>query len=86
MIDKTSEQYKQFDKLWSGESPKGVNTTKRALFRSKMKNSCQQEGLEFSKINSYIVFSGEVRNTGDDTRTVGEVKVQKPPRRHLRGV
>ena len=86
MIDKTTEQYKQFDKLWSGLTPKGVNTTKRASFRSKMKNSCQQEGLEFSKINSYIVFSGEIRNIGDDTRTVGEVKVQKPPRRHLRGV
>ena len=86
MIDKSSEQYKQFNKLWRGITPKGVNPTKRALFRSKMKNSCQQEDLEFSKLNSYIVFSGEMKNIGDDTRTVGEVKVQKPPRRHLRGI
>ena len=86
MIDKDSTQYKQFSKLWEGETPKGVNITKRDLFRSKMKNSCQQEGIEFSKINSFRVFSGEIKELGSDTHKVGDVKVTKPPRRHLRGI
>ena len=86
MIDKDSAQYKQFSKLWTGEAPKGVNITKRDLFRSKMKNSCQQEGIEFGEINAFRIFSGEIKELGSDTQKVGEVKVTKPPRRHLRGI
>ena len=86
MIDKDSAQYKQFSKLWIGETPKGINITKRDLFRSKMKNSCQQEGIEFSKINAFRIFSGEIRELGSDTTKIGEIKVTKPPRRHLRGI
>ena len=86
MIDKDSNQYKQFSRFWEGETPKGVNITKRDLFRSKMKNSCQQEGIEYSKINSFRVFSGEIRALSSDTQKVGDVKVTKPPRRHLRGI
>ena len=86
MIDKNSEQYKQFEKLWSGDTPKGINTNKRNLFRSRMKNSCQQEGIEFSKINAFRIFSGEIRELGSDTTKIGEIKVTKPPRRHLRGI
>jgi hypothetical protein len=86
MIDKDSTQYKQFSKLWEGETPKGINITKRDFFRSKMKNSCQQEGIEFSKINSFRVFSGEIKELGSDTQKIGDVKVTKPPRRHLRGI
>ncbi len=85
MIDKDSTPYKQFSKLWIGKTPKGINITKRNLFRSKMKNSCQQEGIEFSEINAFRIFSGEIRDLASDTRKVGEVKVTKPPRRHLRG-
>ena len=61
MIDKDSIQYKQFDRLWEGETPKGANITKRNLFRSKMKNSCQQERIEFNKINAFRIFSGEIK-------------------------
>ena len=86
MIDKNSEQYKQFEKLWSGDTPKGINTTKRNLFRSRMKNSCQQEGIEFSKINAFRIFSGEIKALESDTTKIGEIKVTKPPRRHLRGI
>ena len=86
MIDKDSTQYKQFSKLWVGETPKGVNITKRDVFRSKMKNSCQQEGIEFSEINAFRIFSGEIKELGSDTQKIGEVKVTKPPRRHLRGI
>ena len=86
MIDRDAEQYKQFDKLWSGITPKGTNTNKKNLFRSRMKNSCQQEGIEFSKINAFRIFSGEVRDLDSDTTKVGDVKVTKPPRRHLRGI
>ena len=86
MIDKDSDQHKQFSKLWTGETPKGVNITKRDLFRSKMKNSCQQEGIEFGEINAFRIFSGEIKELGSDTQKVGEVKVTKPPRRHLRGI
>ena len=86
MIDKDSNQYKQFSRFWEGKTPKGVNITKRDLFRSKMKNSCQQEGIEYSKINSFRVFSGEIRALSSDTQKVGDVKVTKPPRRHLRGI
>ena len=86
MIDKDSTQYKQFSKLWVGETPKGVNITKRDVFRSKMKNSCQQEGIEFSEINAFRIFSGEIKKLGSDTQKIGDVKVTKPPRRHLRGI
>ena len=86
MIDKESDQYIQFEKLWNGKTPKGFNTNKRDSFRSKMKNSCQQEGVEFSKINSFRVYSGELRELDSNTHKVGDVKVTKPPRRHLRGI
>ena len=86
MIDKNSEQYIQFDILWNGKTPKGVNKNKKDSFRSKMKNSCQQEGVEFSKINSFRVYSGELRELDSNTHKVGDVKVTKPPRRHLRGI
>ena len=85
MIDKDSTQYKQFSKLWEGVTPKGGNIIKRDLFRSKMKNSCQQEGIEFSDINAFRIFSGEIKELGSDTQKIGDVKVTKPPRRHLRG-
>ena len=84
MIDKESEEYKQFEKLWEGVTPKGVNITKKNSFRSKMKNSCNQEGLEFSEVNSFLVYSGKSKVLDADTITKGEVKVRTPPRRHLR--
>ena len=86
MIDKESEQYIQFGVLWEAKTPKGINSIKRDQFRSKMKNSCQQEGVEFSKINAFRSFSGEIKELDSDTYKVGDVKVTKPPRRHLRGV
>ena len=86
MIDKHSDQYIQFERLWNGKTPKGVNINKRDSFRSKMKNACQQAGIEFSEINSFRVFSGELRELDPNTHKVGDVKVTKPPRRHLRGV
>ena len=86
MIDKNSEVYKQFAKLWLGKTPKSINKSKKDLFRSRMKNSCQQEGIEFSKVNSFRIFSGEIKELGSDTKKVGEIKVTKPPRRHLRGI
>ena len=52
MIDENSDQYKIFDNLWQGKTPKGFNINKKNSFRSRMKNSCHQEGLEYSKINS----------------------------------
>jgi hypothetical protein len=84
MIDKKSAPYLQFEKLWDGITPKGKNHSKKDTFRSRMKNSCQQEGLEFSKINSYFIFSGDSKKLDSDTRMDGEVKISKPPRRHLR--
>ena len=86
MIDKESDQYIQFERLWNGKTQKGVNKNKKDSFRSKMKNSCQQEGVEFSKINSFRVYSGELRELDSNTHKVGDVKVTKPPRRHLRGI
>ena len=84
MIDKKSAPYLQFEKLWDGITPKGKNHSKKDTFRSRMKNSCQQEGLEFSKINSYFIFSGDSKKLDSDTRMDGGVKISKPPRRHLR--
>ena len=84
MIDKKSATYLQFEKLWDGITPKGTNPSKKDTFRSRMKNSCQQEGLEFSKINSYFIFSGDSKKLDSDTRMDGDVKISKPPRRHLR--
>ena len=84
MIDKKSATYLQFEKLWDGITPKGKNHSKKGTFRSRMKNSCQQEGLEFSKVNSYFIFSGASKKLDSDTRMDGDVKISKPPRRHLR--
>ena len=47
MIDTDSQEYKQFQNLWDGITPKGKNISKMNSFRSRMKNSCQQEGLIF---------------------------------------
>ena len=84
MIDKKSVPYLQFDKLWEGSTPKGINHSKKDTFRSRMKNSCQQEGLEFSKVNSYYIFSGDSKKLDSDTQMKGDIKVYKPPRRYLR--
>ena len=84
MIDKNSEQYLKFEELWEGKTPKGVNINKKNSFRSRMKNSCHQEGLEFSKLNSFLVYSGLSKKLDDDTIIKNDVKVSNPPRRHLR--
>ena len=84
MIDKNSKQFKNFDILWKGETPKGININKRNSFRSRMKNSCQQEGLEFSKVNSFLVFSGLSKTLDPDTIIKNDIKITTPPRRHLR--
>ena len=84
MIDKESEEYIQFEKLWKGITPKGVNVSKKNSFRSRMKNSCSQEGLEFSKINSFLVYSGKSKVLDSDTILKGDVKITTPPRRYLR--
>ena len=84
MIDTNSKEYVQFEKLWDGKTPKGINFNKKNSFRSKMKNSCHQEGLEFSKINSFLVYTGKSKVIGKDTILKGDIKVFKPPRRHLR--
>ncbi len=86
MIDKKSQKYQQFEKLWNGLTPKGSNITKKNSFRSRMKNSCHQEGLEFSKINSFLVYTGNSKPLDPNTIVKGDVKVTKPPRRHLRGL
>jgi len=49
-----------------------------------MKNNCQQEGFEFSKINSYLVFSGEYKNLDAASIIRNDIKMIRPPRRHLR--
>ena len=84
MIDKNSEQYLKFEELWEGKTPKGVNINKKNSFRSRMKNSCHQEGLEFSKLNSFLVYSGLSKKLDDDTIIKNDIKVSNPPRRHLR--
>ena len=84
MIDKNSEQYLNFEGLWEGKTPKGVNINKKNSFRSRMKNSCHQEGLEFSKLNSFLVYSGLSKKLDDDTIIKNDIKVSNPPRRHLR--
>ena len=84
MIDKNSEQYLKFEELWGGKTPKGVNINKKNSFRSKMKNSCHQEGLEFSKLNSFLVYSGLSKKLDDDIIIKNDIKVSNPPRRHLR--
>ena len=84
MIDKNSEQYLKFEELWEGKTPKGVNINKKYSFRSRMKNSCHQEGLEFSKLNSFLVYSGLSKKLDDDTIIKNDIKVSNPPRRHLR--
>ena len=84
MIDKESEEYIQFEKLWKGITPKGVNVSKKNSFRSRMKNSCSQDGMEFSKINSFLVYSGKSKVLDSDTILKGDVKITTPPRRHLR--
>ncbi len=81
----SSEKKRQFERLWKGETPKGTNTQKRDEFRSKMKSSCQQLGLRFSKINSQRIYLGETGANDDEITRVGEVRVRHPPRRHLRG-
>ena len=84
MIDKNSKEFKNFESFWEGETPKGTNVNKKHSFRSKMKNACQQEGLEFSKINSFLVFSGLSKKLDPDTIVQNDIKVTSPPRRHLR--
>ena len=84
MIDENSNQYKIFDNLWQGKTPKGFNINKKNSFRSRMKNSCHQEGLEYSKINSYLVYSGLSKRLDQDTIIKNDIKITKPPRRHLR--
>ena len=84
MIDKNSEQYLKFEELWEGKTPKGVNINKKNSFRSRMKNSCHQEGLEFSKLNSFLVYSGLSKKLDDDIIIKNDIKVSNPPRRHLR--
>ncbi|MEC7416347.1 MAG: hypothetical protein VX117_01110 [Candidatus Thermoplasmatota archaeon] len=84
MIDKNSEQYQNFEELWEGKTPKGVNISKRNSFRSRMKNTCHQEGLEFSKLNSFLVYSGLSKKFDEDTVVKNDIKVSNPPRRHLR--
>ena len=84
MIDKNSEQYLKFEELWEGKTPKGVNINKKNSFRSRMKNSCHQEGLEFSKLNSFLVYSGLSKKLDGDTIIKNDIKVSNPPRRHLR--
>ena len=84
MIDKNSEQYLKFEELWEGKTPKGVNINKKNSFRSRMKNSCHQEGLDFSKLNSFLVYSGLSKKLDDDTIIKNDIKVSNPPRRHLR--
>tara|TARA_Y100001970_G_scaffold18460_2_gene20734 strand:- start:2508 stop:2768 length:261 start_codon:yes stop_codon:yes gene_type:complete len=84
MIDKNSKKYLQFEKRWNGVTPKGTNISKKNSFRSLMKNNCQQEGFEFSKVNSYLIYSGEYKNLDDDTLVKNDIKLTRPPRRHLR--
>ena len=84
MIDKNSEQYLNFEELWEGKTPKGFNINKKNSFRSRMKNSCHQEGLEFSKLNSFLVYSGLSKKLDDDIIIKNDIKVSNPPRRHLR--
>ena len=84
MIDKNSEQYLKFEELWEGKTPKGLNINKKNSFRSRMKNSCHQEGLEFSKLNSFLVYSGLSKKLDEDTIIKNDIKVSNPPRRHLR--
>ena len=84
MIDENSDQYKIFDNLWQGKTPKGFNINKKNSFRSRMKNSCHQKGLEYSKINSYLVYSGLSKRLDQDTIIKNDIKITNPPRRHLR--
>ena len=84
MIDESSDQYKIFDNLWQGKTPKGFNINKKNSFRSRMKNSCLQEGFEDSKINSYLVYSGLSKKLDQDTIIKNDIKITSPPRRHLR--
>ena len=84
MIDESSELYKIFDNLWQGKTPKGFNINKKNSFRSRMKNSCLQEGFEYSKINSYLVYSGLSKRLDQDTIIKNDIKITSPPRRHLR--
>ena len=39
MIDESSEQYKIFDNLWEGKTPKGLNINRKNSFRSRMKKN-----------------------------------------------
>ena len=84
MIDESSEKYKIFANLWHGKTPKGFNINKKNSFRSRMKNSCHQEGLEYSKINSYLVYSGLSKKLDHGTIIKNDIKITSPPRRHLR--
>tara|TARA_X000001036_G_scaffold67530_1_gene58366 strand:+ start:189 stop:449 length:261 start_codon:yes stop_codon:yes gene_type:complete len=84
MIDKDSEQYKLFQGLWEGKTPKGINISKKNSFRSRMKNSCNQEGLDYSKVNSFLVFSGLSKKLDEDTIIKNDIEISTPPRRHLR--
>ena len=80
-----SEKERQFEKLWKGETPKGINPQKRNAFRSRMKSDCQQLGLRYTKVNSRRIYLGELARDDDEITRVGEVRVRHPPRRHLRG-
>ena len=84
MIDKNSETISKIRGIMGGKTPKGVNINKKNSFRSRMKNSCHQEGLEFSKLNSFLVYSGLSKKLDEDTIVKNDIKVSNPPRRHLR--
>ena len=84
MIDTNSDQYKMFENLWNGKTPKGLNVNKKNSFRSRMKNSCHQEGFEYSKVNSYLIHSGLSKKLDEDAIIKNDIKITSPPRRHLR--
>ena len=84
MIDTNSDQYKIFENLWNGMTPKGLNVNKKNSFRSRMKNTCHQEGFEYSKVNSYLVYSGLSKKLDEDAIIKNDIKITSPPRRHLR--
>ena len=80
------EKAAQFRRLWRGETPKGYNRQKKEAFRSKMKNACQQSGLEFTNYNARRLYMGEIENFDPNEIRFGDKKLYLPPRRYLRDV
>jgi hypothetical protein len=73
------EKLRRFQKLWRGETPRGISMIKRQRFRSLMKCKLMVRGLPLTEENARMLWMGELKKSskGIESYLPGE----KLPRR-----